>query len=208
MTRSLKMMLAALTATALLTAPAAADAQRRKAKKAEVQTGGRIQTAPINPIVGGAEMFPTYTIVQNATNSNEHKTLVKAVTAGGLAPTLSGPGPFTVFAPTDDAFGRLAPGMLDSLLQPEYQATLVKVLHYHVVPGLLSSYDIQSKIAAGGGAAMLTTVDGEALKATEINGAIAITDANGNTSYVTQPDIDQSNGIVHVVNGVLIPKVN
>lgn len=161
-----------------------------------------------NPMVGGAEMFPTKNIVENAVNSADHTTLVAAVKAAGLVETLSGSGPFTVFAPTNDAFGRLAPGTVDTLLKPENKATLTKVLTYHVVPGNMSGTQIMAAIKSGGGTATLTTVEGEPLKAMMEGTSIVLTDVNGNKSFVTQADVRQSNGVIHVVNGVLLPKMS
>ena len=166
-----------------------------------------VAPAGANPAVGGAAMVPTMTIVQNASAAPNLTTLVAAVKAADLVTTLSGPGPFTVFAPTNEAFGRLAPGTVATLLKPENKPSLVKVLTYHVVPGTISSAQLMQMIAAGGGSAKLTTVDGEPLTATMANGVIALTDVNGNKSYVETADVRQSNGIVHVVNGVLIPKL-
>ncbi|WP_375395593.1 fasciclin domain-containing protein [uncultured Sphingomonas sp.] len=160
-----------------------------------------------NPTVGGAPMLPSLTIVQNAANAPNLTTLVAAVKAADLAATLSGPGPFTVFAPTNEAFGRLAPGTVDTLLKPENKPSLVKVLTYHVIAGNISGAQLMQRIAAGGGSATLTTVEGEPLTATMANGVIALTDVNGNKSYVETADVRQSNGVVHVVNGVLIPKL-
>lgn len=170
-------------------------------------SAGASASTGTNPMVGGAEMFPTKTIVENASASADHTTLVAAVKAAGLVETLSGPGPFTVFAPINDAFGRLAPGTVDTLLKPENKAALTKVLTYHVVAGNMSAAQIQSAITAGGGTATLTTVEGEPLKASVENGAVMLTDVNGNKSFVTQADVRQSNGVVHVVNGVLLPKM-
>jgi uncharacterized surface protein with fasciclin (FAS1) repeats len=161
-----------------------------------------------NPMVGGAEMFPTKNIVENAVNSADHTTLVAAVKAAGLVETLSGPGPFTVFAPTNDAFSRLAPGTVDTLLKPENKATLTKVLTYHVVPGNMSAAQIMAAIQAGGGTATLTTVEGEPLTAMMEGSAVVLTDVNRNKSFVTQADVRQSNGVIHVVNGVLLPKMS
>ncbi|WP_230769623.1 fasciclin domain-containing protein [Sphingomonas sp. Leaf4] len=172
---------------------------------AQVDAGVTANAAPV--IVGGAPMLPTATIVANASKASNLTTLVKAVQAAGLAATLSGPGPFTVFAPTDEAFGRLAPGTLDTLLKPEQKPSLTKLLTYHVVAGKLDSAALKSQIEAGGGTATLTTVEGQPLKATLENGALVLTDVNGGKSYVTQYDVNQSNGIVHVVNGVLAPKL-
>ena len=148
--------------------------------------------------VGGAPMFPSKTIVQNAVNSRDHTTLVAAVKAAGLVDTLSSPGPFTVFAPTNAAFGKLPAGTADTLVKPENKGTLTKVLTYHVVPGRLSAMDLQSK-------ATLRTVQGDILKVTARNGAVWLTDAKGGTSKVTIPNVYQSNGVIHVVDTVLMP---
>jgi uncharacterized surface protein with fasciclin (FAS1) repeats len=173
---------------------------------AGVQTDTSVAAgAPV--MVGGAPMLPTATIVANASKASTLTTLVKAVKAAGLDTTLAGPGPFTVFAPTNDAFGRLAPGTLDTLLKPEQKATLTKVLTYHVVPGKLDAAALKAQVEAGGGTATLTTVEGQPIKATLENGALVLTDVGGGKSYVTQYDVQQSNGIVHVVNGVLAPKL-
>jgi uncharacterized surface protein with fasciclin (FAS1) repeats len=162
---------------------------------------------PANPTVGGAPMIATRTIVENASAAPNLTTLVAAVKAAGLVPTLSGTGPFTVFAPTNDAFGRLAPGTVDNLLKPENKASLVKVLTYHVVPGTLTAADLMAQMQAGGGKATLTTVEGEPLTVMMEGQAIVLTDINGNKSYVETPDVRQSNGVVHVVNGVVVPKL-
>ncbi|KQM65945.1 fasciclin [Sphingomonas sp. Leaf17] len=166
-------------------------------------------TAPMapNPAVGGAAMLATNTIVANASMAPNLTTLVAAVKAADLVTTLSGPGPFTVFAPTNEAFSRLAPGTVDNLLKPENRPTLVKVLTYHVVPGTLSSAILAQQIAAGGGTATLTTVEGEPLTVTMTGDVFTLTDVSGNKSYIETPDVRQSNGMVHVVNGVVIPKI-
>lgn len=161
--------------------------------------------APVT--VGGAPMLPTATIVANASKASNLTTLVKAVQAADLTATLSGPGPFTVFAPTNEAFQRLAPGTLDQLMKPEQKASLTKLLTYHVVAGKLDAAALKSQVEAGGGTATLTTVEGQPLKATLENGALVLTDVGGGKSYVTQYDVEQSNGVVHVVNGVLAPKL-
>lgn len=171
------------------------------------QTPAQPTTTAAPVTVGGAQMLPTATIVENASKASNLTTLVKAVTAADLAATLSGPGPFTVFAPTDNAFNRLAPGTLDTLLKPEQKPSLVKVLNYHVVAGKLDAEALKAQITAGGGTAMLNTVAGQSLTATLENGTIVLTDTNGTKTYVTQYDVEQSNGIVHVVNGVLVPKL-
>ena len=164
-------------------------------------------TATANPTVGGAPMIATKTIVENAAAAPNLTTLVSAVKAAGLVATLSGPGPFTVFAPTNEAFGRLAPGTLDTLVKPANKATLTKVLTYHVIAGKLTLADLQAKVKAGGGTATLTTVAGQSLTVTYANNAMTLTDPAGNKSYVETADVMQSNGVVHVVNGVLVPKL-
>lgn len=157
-------------------------------------------------MVGGAEMLATKTIVENASKSADHTTLVSAVKAAGLVDTLSGAGPFTVFAPTNAAFAKLPSGAVDGLMKPAMMADLKKVLTYHVVPGKLTAADILAKVKAGNGKAELTTVQGEKLVAMESGGKITLTDAKGGTSTVTQGDVMQSNGVVHVVDTVLMPK--
>ena len=188
-------------------APGPKDASATAPMQAKTPAPAAVAPTGGNPTVGGAVMTPTMTIVQNAANAPNLTTLVAAVKAADLVSTLSGPGPFTVFAPTNEAFGRLAPGTVDTLLKPENKPSLVKVLTYHVVAGNISSAQIMQMIAAGGGSAKLTTVEGEPLTATMANGVIALTDVNGNKSYVETADVRQSNGVVHVVNGVLIPKL-
>ncbi len=155
--------------------------------------------------VGGAAMLPSRTIVENASNASNLTTLVQAVQAAGLVETLSGPGPFTVFAPTNEAFGRLPQSALTQLMQPASRAQLSQILTYHVVAGNMDSAALMQRIEAGGGSATLTTVEGSTLRAAVENGAISLTDEQGTTSFVTQGNVRQSNGIVHVINGVLIP---
>ena len=155
-----------------------------------------------DPMVGGAAMYPSKTIVQNAVNSPDHTTLVAAVKAAGLVDTLSGPGPFTVFAPTNEAFTKLPAGTVETLLKPENKAMLVKVLTYHVVPGRLSAADLM-KLAKSGGT--LTTVEGEPLTVSAKHHHIVLTDAKGGMSKVTISDVYQSNGVIHVVDTVLMP---
>lgn len=157
------------------------------------------------PMVGGAAMFPTKTIVENASQANNLKTLVAAVTAADLVGTLSSPGPFTVFAPTDMAFGKLPAGTVDTLVMPENKGTLTTVLTYHVVAGRLTSTDIAKKIKAGKGMAKLTTVQGGMLTARMMGNKLVLTDAKGGKSTVSQANVMQSNGVVHVIDSVLIP---
>ena len=161
-------------------------------------------SAQSNPKVGGAAMYPTKTIVENAVQSKDHTTLVAAVKAAGLVDTLSGPGPFTVFAPTNAAFAKLPAGTVDTLLKPENKAQLTSVLTYHVVPGTMTSKQIAAAIKAGHGKATLTTVQGEPLTAMMHGGKLMLTDAKGGMSTVTIKDVMQSNGVIHVVDTVLM----
>ena len=156
-------------------------------------------------MVGGAAMYPSKDIVDNAVNSKDHTTLVAAVKAAGLVDTLKGAGPFTVFAPTNAAFNKLPAGTVDTLVKPENKDTLTKILTYHVVPGRMTSRDLMAAIKAGGGKATLTTVEGEPLTAWMKGGTLVLTDAKGGTSTVTIGDVFQSNGVIHVVDTVLMP---
>ncbi|MGH6974807.1 MAG: fasciclin domain-containing protein [Stellaceae bacterium] len=158
-----------------------------------------------DPMVGGAPMYASKNIIQNAVNSKDHTTLVAAVKAGGLVDTLEGPGPFTVFAPTNEAFAALPAGTVDTLLKPENKATLDKVLTYHVVSGKLDSEALDKKIMDGGGRAELKTVEGENLTVTGSGKNLMVTDAKGNTAKVTIANVYQSNGVIMVVNKVLMP---
>jgi len=155
--------------------------------------------------VGGAPMYPSKNIIQNAVNSKDHTTLVAAVKAAGLVDTLQGPGPFTVFAPTNAAFGKLPKGTVDSLLRPEMKEKLVAVLTYHVVPGRLSAKDLMDAAKKDGGRAKLKTVEGEELTVEAKGNALTIWDAKGNASKVTIQNVFQSNGVIHVVDSVLLP---
>ncbi len=159
-----------------------------------------------NPMVGGHEMFPTKNIVENAVNSADHTTLVAAVKAAGLVDTLMSAGPFTVFAPTNLAFGKLPAGTVDTLLKPENKAMLTKVLTYHVVAGRMSGMDLKKAIKAGGGKAMLKTVAGGELTAMMQGGAIVLKDEKGGMAKVSQANVFQSNGVIHVVDSVVLPK--
>ncbi len=156
-------------------------------------------------MVGGVAMYPTKNIVENAVASPDHTTLVAAVKAAGLVDTLSGPGPFTVFAPTNEAFAKLPAGTVDSLVKPENKDTLTKILTYHVVAGNMDSKAIAAAIRAGHGTATLTTVQGEPLTAKMMGRKLMLTDAKGGMSTVTIADVYQSNGVIHVVDTVLMP---
>ncbi len=158
-----------------------------------------------DPQVGGADMYPTKNIVENAVNSPIHTTLVAAVKAAGLVPTLEGKGPFTVFAPTNDAFAKLPSGTVDTLLKPENKDQLVKILTYHVVPGKYDTKKIEKMIKSGGGKATINSVEGEPLTFTSSAGTITITDAKGGTATITTANVYQSNGIIQVIDSVLMP---
>ncbi len=156
--------------------------------------------------VGGAPMYPSKNIIQNAVNSKDHTTLVAAVKAAGLVDTLSRPGPFTVFAPTNEAFAKLPAGTVDNLLKPENKATLTKVLTYHVVPGRMTAVNLMKAVKDGEGQANLKTVAGEDLIVKQAGpGKLTITDAKGDVAMVTIADVLQSNGVIHVIDTVLLP---
>lgn len=197
----------AVAATAQTTTPAASPSP---AATPATSTASATAAAPAastpNPTVGGAAMDAAQPIAVNAAAAPNLSTLVAAVKAADLVATLSGPGPFTVFAPTNEAFGRLPKATVDSLMAPANKATLAKVLTYHVVPGTITLADITAR-TANGASLTLTTVEGEPLTVKAANGAVELSDVNGNKSYVEVPDVRQSNGIVHVVNGVLVPKL-
>ncbi len=177
------------TALALVVAPAAAHKMMHMS----------------NPMVGGAAMYPTKNIVENAVNSKDHTTLVAAVKAAGLVDTLSSPGPFTVFAPTNAAFAKLPAGTVDTLLKPENKGTLTAVLTYHVVAGRVTSGQLIKLINAGHGKAVITTVNGEKLTAKKMGKNLVLVDAKGGVATVTIANVMQSNGVIHVINRVLLP---
>ncbi len=167
-------------------------------------------TAPAAPagttMVGGAAMYPTKNIIENAVNSKDHTTLVAAVKAAGLVDTLEGPGPFTVFAPTNAAFAALPAGTVDTLLKPENKAKLTAVLTYHVVPGRLTTADLNKLMAANGGRAVLTTVNGGTITVIrDAMGTLQVVDSKGRPAVITVPDVIQSNGVIQVINSVLLP---
>jgi uncharacterized surface protein with fasciclin (FAS1) repeats len=178
---------AALALTAAVVAPVSAQDKMKSEMSGEKTV-----------MVGGAAMFPSKNIIQNAVNSKDHTTLVAAVKAAGLVETLEGRGPFTVFAPTNTAFGKLPAGTVDGLVKPENKATLTKILTYHVVPGKLEA----SSLTDG---KKLKTVEGEELTVKHQDGKIWIVDAKGGTSMVTIANVNQSNGVIHVVDTVLMP---
>ncbi|WP_417844576.1 fasciclin domain-containing protein [Thalassospira sp.] len=176
------------------------------ANKDDMMTSNTAMTPEKHVVmVGGAPMYPSKNIIENAVNSKDHTTLVAAVKAAGLVDTLSGPGPFTVFAPTNDAFDKLPAGTVDTLLKPENKPTLTKILTYHVVPGTLTAKDLMEKAMMMGGMYKMTTVEGGTITAEMKEGALYIVDEKGNWSKVTTANVMQSNGVIHVVDTVLMP---
>jgi uncharacterized surface protein with fasciclin (FAS1) repeats len=158
-----------------------------------------------NPMVGGAAMYPSKTIVENAVNSKDHTTLVAAVTAAGLVDTLSGKGPFTVFAPTNAAFAKLPAGTVETLVEPENKGTLTSILTYHVVPGKITAQQIAAEARANGGTASYDTVGGGKLMFRAAEGGWAVVDAKGNIGMITIANVMQKNGVIHVIDTVLMP---
>ena len=156
-------------------------------------------------MVGGAPMYPSKNIIENAVNSKDHTTLVAAVKAAGLVDTLEGKGPFTVFAPTNEAFAKLPAGTVDTLLKPENKPTLVKILTYHVVSGNYTAADLMQMVKAGGGKATLKTVEGEPLTLTEKGTKLFISGDKSGVAEVTISNVKQSNGVIHVINSVVLP---
>jgi uncharacterized surface protein with fasciclin (FAS1) repeats len=198
--------------TLLLGAAAAALSAACTSTEAATETSVAAEAPPAiveakeaSVTAGGAAMHPGKNIVENALNSADHTTLVAAVVAAGLTETLSSPGPFTVFAPVNDAFAALPAGTVDTLLLPENKDTLTKVLTAHVVAGDLKAADLIALAAANGGAATLTTVSGDTLTFAVEGGAAVVTDESGGKATVTIADVDQSNGVIHVVDKVLLP---
>lgn len=175
---------------------------------AMLAVAGSTAQAQRTVMVGGQAMFPTKDIVDNAVNSADHTTLVAAVKAAGLVETLKGKGPFTVFAPTNAAFNMLPAGTVDNLVKPENKATLTKILTYHVVPGRYTARDLEMMIRKGGGSASLRTASGGTLTA-RMNGSrnIVVQDESGNVASISTYDVLQSNGVIHVVDKVLMPKM-
>ena len=158
-----------------------------------------------NPMVGGAAMYPSKNIVENAVNSKDHTTLVAAVKAAGLVETLSSKGPFTVFAPTNAAFAKLPAGTVETLVKPENKGTLTTILTYHVVPGRITAGQIQSMAARHKGVATLKTVQGGTLNFRKRGSGWTVTDAKGGSARITIANVMQSNGVIHVIDGVLMP---
>ncbi|HET7230824.1 MAG TPA: fasciclin domain-containing protein [Longimicrobium sp.] len=193
--------LAILLAATLAAAPAAAQGHHPAGAQPSAGSGSA------TVMVGGQAMLPTRDIVDNASRSAEHTTLVAAVQAAGLVETLKGRGPFTVFAPTNDAFAVLPAGTVQTLLRPENKQALTRILTYHVVPGRLTATDLVARIRAGGGSATLRTVSGGTLTATR-NGPmnVVLRDEQGNVATISTFDVMQSNGVIHVITKVLMPR--
>lgn len=188
----LKITTAALALTMTLAIGNTANAQKMAHKEKTV-------------MVGGAQMYPSKNIVQNAMNSKDHTTLVAAVKAAGLVETLESKGPFTVFAPTNEAFAKLPAGTVETLVMPENKEMLTKILTYHVVPGRISSKDLMTWIKKNGGKYMAKTVQGEELTFWMKGKNMYVKDAKGNSAKITIADVNQSNGVIHVIDTVLMP---
>lgn len=201
----MKRILLAASALTLAAMPAFAqgmmkdDSMSKDSMSKDSMASGRAVT------VGGAPMYPNKNIIQNAVNSKDHTTLVAAVKAAGLVETLEGPGPFTVFAPTNAAFNKLPAGTVDTLVKPENKKKLTEILTYHVVPGRNSAADIKAMIEKGNGKAEWKTVNGETLTGTMDGSALILTDEKGGKAKVTIGDVNQSNGVIHVIDTVLLP---
>ena len=199
-----RMMLMAVSAAALM--GVAACNQAETPAPATPAESSMAPAATTDPVVGGAAMSPNDTIVTNAAKAANLTTLVSAVQAAGLAETLGGTGPFTVFAPDNAAFEKIPAATREGLMAPAGKSALTKILTYHVVPGRLTAADLASQATANGGKAQLTTVQGDTLTATvNPDGSVTLTDAKGGTSRVTQADVMQSNGVVHVIDTVVMP---
>ena len=198
-----RMLSIALAATAALSLSACSMGAMNS--RDSMASAGASASAGSNPMVGGAAMLRTRDIIDNAVNSADHTTLVAAVKAAGLVDTLKGTGPFTVFAPTNAAFGKLPAGTVDTLLMAQNKPMLTSVLTYHVAPGRVDSAELARRIRAGGGSATLATAQGGKLTARMRGSDVVIVDAKGGTSVVTTADVYQSNGVIHVVDTVLMP---
>jgi uncharacterized surface protein with fasciclin (FAS1) repeats len=187
--------------TALTTVAAAALALTAFVATPSIATAMNEKTVT----VGGAPMYPSKNIIENAVNSKDHTTLVAAVKAAGLVDTLEGAGPFTVFAPTNEAFAKLPAGTVETLLKPENKDKLVSILTYHVVAGRMSAKDLMDAAKKAGGEAKIKTVEGDWLTVTAKGSTLMISDAKGNTSKVTIQNVFQSNGVIQVIDSVLLP---
>jgi uncharacterized surface protein with fasciclin (FAS1) repeats len=182
-----------------------ASANNASAQTKMKMSGGEMKTKEKTVMVGGAAMYPTKNIIENAVNSKDHTTLVAAVKAAGLVETLSGAGPFTVFAPTNSAFDMLPAGTVTNLLKPENKAMLTSILTYHVVAGRLSSRDLVEMVKKGNGTATLTTVAGGKLQVMRKGNMLMVKDEKGGVANISIKDVNQSNGVIHVIDKVLMP---
>jgi len=206
MTLTARRLLAALPLVALIGLGACGRGADQKAAPATPSTA--VPAPAEAPMMPDQAMAPTRTILDNAAATPSLSSLVAAVRASGLATTLAGPGPYTLFAPSNEAFGRLAPGVQEQLLQPANRDSLVRLLRFHMLPGTVGVADLQRRITAGGGTATIITVQGEPLTVTMTQSVITLTDAGGNKSYIEAGDLAQANGVIHIVNGVLVPKLD
>ncbi|OQW75114.1 MAG: hypothetical protein BVN33_07300 [Proteobacteria bacterium ST_bin13] len=196
---------AAVLAAALIAIGCSVDAGAQQ-RDAMIAVGN---PAPMStPGIGSTNMQANKKIAENVAAAPNLSALFAAVQAAGLIDTLINPGPLTLFAPTNAAFARLAPGTVEMLLKPENKAALVRILRYHIVPGAITTEQIRERVKAGGGKARYTSIDGEPLVIQIIHDAISITDANGNKSYIETANLRQANGVVHIVGGALIPKLD
>lgn len=200
--KSVKMAALLLAGIAMSTTSFAQDSEMKTKVKTK---DGKIKTKGKTVMVGGAAMYPSKDIVSNAVNSADHTTLVAAVKAAGLVETLQGIGPFTVFAPTNAAFNLLPAGTVETLIKPENKGTLTSILTYHVVPGRLNSKDLAKWMKKGGGRYEMTTVQGGKLWIMEKDGQLWLKDAKGGMSMITIADVNQSNGVIHVIDHVIMP---
>ncbi len=207
MTRNIRPLMTLLPLTALVMLGACG--RGRDAREVPATPSSTAAPATTNEgVTADQPMAPTRTILDNAAATPSLSSLVAAIRAASLATTLAGPGPFTLFAPSNAAFSRLAPGVQDQLLQPANHGSLVRLLRFHMLPGAVTVSDLQQRIAAGGGTATIMTVQGEPLTLSMTQSVITLTDASGNKSYIEAGDLRQANGMIHIVNGVLVPKLD
>lgn len=207
MTRNIRPLMTLLPLTALVMLGACG--RGRDAREAPATPSSTAAPATINEgVTADQPMAPTRTILDNAAATPSLSSLVAAIRAASLSTTLAGPGPYTLFAPSNAAFSRLAPGVQEQLLQPANHGSLVRLLRFHMLPGVVTVSDLQQRIAAGGGTATIMTVQGEPLTLSMTQSVITLTDASGNKSYIEAGDLRQANGMIHIVNGVLVPKLD
>ncbi|WP_440980014.1 fasciclin domain-containing protein [Sphingomonas pseudosanguinis] len=207
MTRNIRPLMTLLPLTALVMLGACG--RGRDAREVPATPSSTAAPAATNEgVTADQPMAPTRTILDNAAATPSLSSLVAAIRAASLSTTLAGPGPYTLFAPSNAAFSRLAPGVQEQLLQPANHGSLVRLLRFHMLPGVVTVSDLQQRIAAGGGTATIMTVQGEPLTLSMTQSVITLTDASGNKSYIEAGDLRQANGMIHIVNGVLVPKLD